>query len=101
VATTLSYTLALHDALPIFPPRCDVSGGDRCPAQRASQKQIGFCGSGFSRELFAPASTSGKLAAEAAPTRASRFAKQPRCAATCSDRKSTRLNSSHVKISYA
>src|SRR2546430_13496737 len=76
-ATTEIYTLSLHDALPIFPPRGrgeahrngDTSSGDRLSSV-------------FSRELY----QSIPCAARGHELR---------------DRKSTRLNSSHSQISYA
>src|SRR2546426_1734487 len=74
-ATTEIYTLSLHDALPISPParrrRRSTSARPRSGAGRADARR--------------PA------CAAAAP------------AATCwgTDRKSTRLNSSHLVISYA
>src|SRR3989442_6805946 len=73
-ATTEIYTLSLHDALPIYvsPPAGVVPGP----------------GSG--------ASTAGNHRSELAETPL-----LPGLAQAATDRKSTRLNSSHVRISYA
>src|SRR5437870_9039465 len=73
-ATTEIYTLSLHDALPIW---------------SASLGGLGLRAEGCG-QLLAHSMRSG-----ACFTRA--FARRP----TSSDRKSTRLNSSHVAISYA
>src|SRR5256885_9903915 len=75
-ATTEIYTLSLHDALPI--------------SQRPSawvRHEIG--------------KTCGRSGWPSAATRTGSFA--PRCSmrSECVDRKSTRLNSSHLVISYA
>src|SRR3712207_8719090 len=72
-ATTESYTLSLHDALPIWPVRCE-----RHPHQACGEQQRGC-----PDEALSP--------------------KQVRSAAgeQGADRKSTRLNSSHANISHA
>src|SRR5690606_41798256 len=72
-ATTALYTLSLHDALPIYPP---ASGVSAAPAPRT-------------RPFLA------------SRDRGRRYRLFQRSAARPQDRKSTRLNSSHVKISYA
>src|SRR5690349_22850655 len=74
-ATTEIYTLSLHDALPISGTSAWRSGGSRRSRTSAAPP---------------PAARSRRWA----PRRARR-------AARCADRKSTRLNSSHVEISYA
>src|SRR5690606_41806378 len=74
-ATTEIYTLSLHDALPIS------------RLQGAVRRDAG----GVSRRAGSPAATGRSLHAIAAARRG----------ASLRDRKSTRLNSSHVKISYA
>src|SRR5205814_9108415 len=78
--TTAIYTLSLHDALPISPARwarCPGGGRDFRPAQIPTAR----C-----RD----------------PSPSSRPARRPRTAAARpGDRKSTRLNSSHLGISYA
>src|SRR5690606_42149905 len=71
-ATTEIYTLSLHDALPIFIPRRPAT----------------------------PPGTGPRCGSSAPATRSSRSRSSSRPTATA-DRKSTRLNSSHVKISYA
>src|SRR5439155_22881116 len=74
-STTDIYTLSLHDALPISQTRCP------CPPDRSASG---------SRACARPADR-----AEPGRAGACRLAGRPR------DRKSTRLNSSHVAISYA
>src|SRR5690606_41081570 len=76
---TLVTTLSLHDALPISKPR---STG---PAIRGPRS---------------PSSTSRRTVSISTPSTAAASRCWPRGAAR-TDRKSTRLNSSHVKISYA
>src|SRR5690606_40841933 len=86
-SSTDIYTLSLHDALPIFPHRMTRSTGMR--------KLIKFC-----HELGA----SGVLGARAVHfvLVLSLDGRGPLAyAGLRQDRKSTRLNSSHVKISYA
>src|SRR5690606_41591846 len=75
-ATTEIYTLSLHDALPILPL-----------AQRQRAARTGHARGGRPR---APRRAGRHRARRAARGRRGRL-----------DRKSTRLNSSHVKISYA
>src|SRR5438874_9773426 len=70
-ATTEIYTLSLHDALPIC------------------------CSSGSPQSWACPRSASRSCGARRASHR------PPVACAPSSDRKSTRLNSSHVEISYA
>src|SRR5690606_41839746 len=79
-AATEIYTLSLHDALPIY-----LLGADR-GTQGAEPGQVLF---GGQRAL------DGRCMADIEPLPAQRT--WPGSA----DRKSTRLNSSHVKISYA
>src|SRR5207302_2408518 len=97
-ATTDIYTLSLHDALPIFRPsgssiqavaqdhaneRLTSLAGGATPSRGHKEAQhTAIDGKPFMR-AFLPRTTRGY-----APT-------------TMRDRKSTRLNSSHVKISYA
>src|SRR3712207_8491412 len=78
-ATTEIYTLSLHDALPIFPLR-EAYSPAFAPKPTPQSRPA--------RELHAmhPACEEPIL---------------PKAAATCQDRKSTRLNSSHANISYA
>src|SRR2546430_7784729 len=78
-ATTEIYTLSLHDALPISAPAPPASSLRSCA--RASRKCLESIRRG--------------------PSPVCRL--RPRCffPATDSDRKSTRLNSSHSQISYA
>src|SRR5690606_41551408 len=79
-STAPIYTLSLHDALPICspPPRPRLWAPSRRATPAASQ----------------PSQPSTAATPRAAITKIG-------CAARWRDRKSTRLNSSHVKISYA
>src|SRR5690606_41758114 len=91
-APTSLYALSLHDALPIFPPRLRPRRAHRQPRRPP-------------RGLAAPR----RLARRARPllprlTHAppiAKIARLYRFRTQQQDRKSTRLNSSHVKISYA
>src|SRR3712207_8175916 len=76
-ATTEIYTLSLHDALPIFP------GAGATPCLNGARAARG----GSSRRTRS-ASSSARSSLPASSARPS-------------DRKSTRLNSSHANISYA
>src|SRR5256885_3416729 len=77
-ATTEIYTLSLHDALPIWEPR--HRSRRSCSSTTATSRRSASCACWAS-------------------------AKAARCAVSpdraCRDRKSTRLNSSHLVISYA
>src|SRR5207302_10519371 len=75
-ATTEIYTLSLHDALPISSWRCSAPGSRRCDSPLRRRRRCRPC-----RALSCRARA--------------RRCRWPE------DRKSTRLNSSHVKISYA
>src|SRR5690606_41375546 len=79
-ATTQISPLSLHDALPIYPPLRGATRGD--PGSRHRTGPAGPRAVGTHRGLRCR-------------TRSARGARQRL------DRKSTRLNSSHVKISYA
>src|SRR5690606_40833847 len=91
--TTQIYTLSLHDALPI------------------SRSTLGFGTSGPRRTRPRCCTASSRIGTVASPsdsTPTTPHAKSRRCSRPPSkpqrsplDRKSTRLNSSHVKISYA
>src|SRR2546427_6884028 len=74
-ATTEIYTLSLHDALPISPFTCRTARGGRSRTRRRSSAPARRS----SRRSRSPSDDAGAL----------------------SDRKSTRLNSSHSQISYA
>src|SRR5690606_42038430 len=88
-ATSEFYTLSLHDALPIF--RLRQPRRHRARVHRQPWPASGFGGRDRQRRLSAG--------------RWDRDHQQPALAALAEgiarDRKSTRLNSSHVKISYA
>src|SRR5256885_11979410 len=82
-ATTEIYTLSLHDALPISPPRAAFRGSQTTDSPASH-------GPGPRRA----GRTSGRSASRWDRGR-TRRTRRPR------DRKSTRLNSSHLVISYA
>src|SRR5690625_7691334 len=77
-ATSVSYPLSLHDALPICPPV--PPGGGRGGRSRPPGHRPPPAGSGWA----------GRRGSASRP-----------CRGPEQDRKSTRLNSSHVAISYA
>src|SRR5690606_41743958 len=92
-ATTEVYTLSLHDALPIFgivPKVCRV----RRPQTKGKVERAVR----FVKENFLPGRTFVDLGDLNAQARTWCDEKNRR---VHGDRKSTRLNSSHVKISYA
>src|SRR3989442_10519519 len=79
-ATTEIYTLSLHDALPISPRECGPEERRPLPGDRRA--------AGTPRRPRRSAGTRGTAATH-------------RVGSATRDRKSTRLNSSHVRISYA
>src|SRR5690606_41877212 len=89
-----TYTLSLHDALPISSSRCSrpsrscSAGMDGCSECTCASSDPGPAAACCADEVAQPASSTS--AAEKTTVRT-----------TATDRKSTRLNSSHVKISYA
>src|SRR5207302_8972409 len=93
-APTLAfYTLSLHDALPIWLRQClhqqpvsECLELYSCPGASSSRRQV--ANQSFVAQVCVIPSPRSRLGSPA-----------PRCLR--SDRKSTRLNSSHVKISYA
>src|SRR5690606_41466786 len=88
ISTSVIYTLSLHDALPIS---ADIAGGIVRPRIRKHQWPP-----------TRPRSTGQRGTAHAATNASYSCARLPSKAIfTHQDRKSTRLNSSHVKISYA
>src|SRR5207244_12999585 len=82
-APTVTHTLSLHDALPIYDARKNASDSDRLHGEFA--RQVGAPYGMFRTPLLAPSG----LPCNAPPW------------GTVADRKSTRLNSSHQIISYA
>src|SRR5690606_41765224 len=82
-AATAIYTLSLHDALPILLGVATTSLAE-----------------GLARERLA-CSTSRLVMRPSCAATAPRSMPASRASARAADRKSTRLNSSHVKISYA
>src|SRR5436853_5076951 len=84
-ATTEIYTLSLHDALPISPTTHSTRPCGWSPRERVET---------FDRSTNGAPASAGKEPAKAgAPLRSLAFDRR--------DRKSTRLNSSHLGISYA
>src|SRR5947207_8666071 len=85
-ATTEIYTLSLHDALPI------LAGLERSPERvwKHRARQPG--------QMFDPSATQ---TITSLPRIRDRSLRMRCCRAALSDRKSTRLNSSHTVISYA
>src|SRR5436309_12650447 len=87
-ATTEIYTLSLHDALPICLAGADASAGAHAASANTVAQNLRRTRSrAESREALA---TAKAIAND-----------QQNLASLDKDRKSTRLNSSHVKISYA
>src|SRR5690606_40988900 len=80
-APTVLYTLSLHDALPILA---------ECRAPEILRLQAGLAEVALAADVDAPDRAGRPLQARHHAERSQRI-----------DRKSTRLNSSHVKISYA
>src|SRR3712207_9228977 len=90
-ATTEIYTLSLHDALPIL--RVTLAG--RGPKARQMPMPTDL----VSRLL--PSARRVQERTPSAPTTTSYRPVDPSESVTSTDRKSTRLNSSHANISYA
>src|SRR2546430_13365534 len=89
-ADTEFYTLSLHDALPIFTPKCFLNAREKTEAE------------------LNPASKAAEVMESLGTVRSKFAARSSRIRTTISftvssviDRKSTRLNSSHSQISYA
>src|SRR5690606_40062470 len=92
-ATTESYTLSLHDALPIYPEQAFHLMG-KAVVEGVGEDDLGNMLSSFQRLAFGAEKWREyvDLLQSIAPDIMDE---------ELSDRKSTRLNSSHVKISYA
>src|SRR5690606_41944392 len=97
--TTATSPLSLHDALPIFCGPMQICSAGQCIADtEACPAPTVRCGTGCVNTQNEP----GHCGACDQPCAASEACQGGTCG--CSeglDRKSTRLNSSHVKISYA
>src|SRR5256885_9352344 len=98
-ATTEIYTLSLHDALPISAAR-PRPAAEHAPFDRRRPPRARVHGQGALACAAGAAASRGSAAPRArldlgAETRG------PRAGARAQDRKSTRLNSSHLVISYA
>src|SRR5690606_41652403 len=85
-APTATYTLSLHDALPISRPRKLRLDSTRIAEPTLSAERMMIAPVTLGRRCFHRMRPCPAPSARAASTK---------------DRKSTRLNSSHVKISYA
>src|SRR5690606_41923906 len=81
------YTLSLHDALPISSRRSQT-------ASRSDQSRLANRAKCSRKRVLIPGSGSSAPPSGSLPISVSDLTR-------CGDRKSTRLNSSHVKISYA
>src|SRR5690606_41612263 len=91
-ATTEIYTLSLHDALPIC---CEIALWVAYPGRRGHRREQGHIGKVGQRTARVARKVAGVGRLQphvGAPGPAGMMRR---------DRKSTRLNSSHVKISYA
>src|SRR5207253_6770524 len=100
-APTTIYTLSLHDALPIYAARnFDQSVGSRQPDRAAIADSFAIC---VEIAGIVDRATAGGACGEfiAGPVTVSPQWTGGRAAGIHGDRKSTRLNSSHVAISYA
>src|SRR5205085_12106757 len=98
-APTGVYTLSLHDALPIF-----GAGGLRSvgPAARPlARARVMVVGGSLRARVMASALLDPKVSVGTQPTGVAVSASRAYVANQGSDRKSTRLNSSHSQISYA
>src|SRR5207249_8730469 len=85
------YTLSLHDALPI-----SIHAGDWTSRPKAHGGGLGAPAPAVRSSCDRPTRDRAAPGDTAPPARS-----PPRSAGTRGDRKSTRLNSSHVSISYA
>src|SRR5699024_12668999 len=94
------YTLALHDVLPI-----SIKSGERYSVGRPLLRSAQGCGSSAAIRRTQALACSTDTPQLWAITRYFAFATSSRCSykirSIRGDRKSTRLNSSHVSISYA
>src|SRR5205807_967003 len=96
-ATTETHTLSLHDALPICEPIVDLAGAKRSDLKKFAKFFHGCLERGI---YFAPSQfETGFISTAHTPEDIENTAKTVREAFR--DRKSTRLNSSHLVISYA
>src|SRR5690606_42088642 len=98
-STTDRFSLSLHDALPIYSAVfsdgsfCYIPKGVRCPMELSTYFRINQAGTGQFERTLVIADEESYVSYLEGCTAPSRDENQ--------DRKSTRLNSSHVKISYA
>src|SRR5204863_9631532 len=95
-STTYSYTLSLHDALPIsFSPDSTFRWMGSIAMDKVGNIAVGYSAS--SSTIFPSLRYTGRLASDPLGT----LEAENTIKAGTGDRKSTRLNSSHVEISYA
>src|SRR5690606_39975540 len=99
--TSAIYSLSLHDALPIYPFRYGALALDDAFADREAELRelVADVRNGQDVVIFAPRRYGKSSLIWRAAARLHRA--KVLVAAIDLDRKSTRLNSSHVKISYA
>src|SRR5207249_11324918 len=95
------YTLSLHDALPISSRKNRRIADERQPRRMSGRLAVGVSGAGSNLRALAAAADRGELGGPIALVFADRDCPALAWAAEQGDRKSTRLNSSHVSISYA
>src|SRR5690606_40244336 len=100
-AAAATSTLALHDALPIFAAGAGFAGGGSAATGRLRGGLTRVTSAvEKDRTSFDPAGRTWMKSPSAGSPSAMTLPERPSGTPTA-DRKSTRLNSSHVKISYA
>src|SRR5205807_8432712 len=99
--STALYTLSLHDALPIYADRPDVAG--QLHLHRPANAELGVRAVRLRRRGRVRAGRRSIAGADGNRTGATqaRLGHGGRIGTNAEDRKSTRLNSSHLVISYA
>src|SRR5207302_10358245 len=99
--TTCLSTLSLHDALPIWRIRLPQQALSRLGPGRGAARAA----AGLSQGSYCSITSSARASSDGGTVRPIAVAVLRLTTSSnlvgCSDRKSTRLNSSHVKISYA
>src|SRR5690606_40075256 len=99
--TTALYTLSLHDALPIFASSTACSIWTMKGRSKAMAQRLACDTSSLEARLKAGGRKYVALALISSRTPMSPTLEVTGARLAATDRKSTRLNSSHVKISYA
>src|SRR5690606_40294639 len=100
-SATHPYPLSLHDALPISNPLIDGEAADTRTQCSDAADDLVARNNGKARIWQLPVAQMQVCAAHPASLDLYLYLPGPGHGAGQSDRKSTRLNSSHVKISYA